>query len=74
MAVHTTADPILREIRDNGNNSVLRRPITRNVHPVVTLHPVTKQKALFVNSSYTQSIVGWDDEESGQYLLVLFQP
>lgn len=67
MAVHTTANPILREIRDNGNNSVLRRPITRNVHPVVTLHPVTKQKALFVNSSYTQSIVGWDDEESGQY-------
>ena len=65
-AIHTTANPIMREIRDNGNLAVLRRPITKSIHPVVTIHPVTKQKALFVNSSYTQSIVGWDDEESGK--------
>ncbi|KIW14816.1 hypothetical protein PV08_07601 [Exophiala spinifera] len=72
MAVHTTANPIMREIRDNGNNSVLRRPITRSIHPVVTIHPVTKQKGLFVNSSYTQSIVGWDEEESDYMLKFLF--
>lgn len=65
-AVHTTANPIMRELRDNGNQAVLRRPITKSIHPVVTVHPVTKQKALFVNSSYTQSIVGWDEEESGE--------
>lgn len=65
-ATHTTANPFMREIRDNGNMAVLRRPITKSVHPVVTVHPVTKQKALFVNSSYTQNIVGWDDEESGK--------
>lgn len=65
-AIHTTANPIMREIRDNGNLAVLRRPITKSTHPVVTVHPVTKQKALFVNSSYTQSIVGWDEEESGR--------
>jgi sulfonate dioxygenase len=65
QAIHTTANPIMREIRDNGNQAVLRRPITKSIHPVVTVHPVTKQKALFVNSSYTQSVVGWDDEESG---------
>ena len=68
-AIHTTTNPIMREIRDNGDLAVLRRPISKSVHPVVTVHPVTKQKALFVNSSYTQSIVGWDDEESGQYHL-----
>jgi sulfonate dioxygenase len=72
MAIHTTANPIMREIRDNGDSSVLRRPITRSIHPVVTVHPVTKQKALFVNSSYTQSIVGWDDEESDHMLKFLF--
>ena len=66
MAVHTTANPVMREIRDNGDQSVLRRGILRNVHPVVTKHPVTGQKALFVNSSYTQSIVGFDDDESGK--------
>ncbi|KAI0174762.1 hypothetical protein BJ166DRAFT_621194 [Pestalotiopsis sp. NC0098] len=71
-AVHTTANPIMRELRDNGNQAVLRRPITKSIHPVVTVHPVTKQKALFVNSSYTQSIVGWDEEESDYMLKFLF--
>ncbi|KAL4875886.1 alpha-ketoglutarate-dependent taurine dioxygenase [Aspergillus karnatakaensis] len=71
-AVHTTANPIAREIRDNGEKAVVRRPITRSVHPVVTVHPVTGEKALFVNSSYTQSIVGWDEEESDYLLKFLF--
>ncbi|KAF2636340.1 taurine catabolism dioxygenase [Massarina eburnea CBS 473.64] len=71
-AIHTTANPIMREIRDNGNLAVLRRPITKSIHPVVTVHPVTGQKALFVNSSYTQSIVGWDEEESDYMLKFLF--
>ncbi|KAM0698674.1 hypothetical protein Q7P36_002141 [Cladosporium allicinum] len=71
-AIHTTTNPIMREIRDNGDLAVLRRPISKSVHPVVTVHPVTKQKALFVNSSYTQSIVGWDDEESDYMLKFLF--
>jgi sulfonate dioxygenase len=67
QAIHTTVNPMLREMRDNGNLAVMRKPITKSVHPVVTVHPVTKEKALFVNSSYTQSIVGWDDEESGTH-------
>jgi sulfonate dioxygenase len=71
-AIHTTANPIARELRDNGDLAVLRRPISKAVHPVVTVHPVTKQKALFVNSSYTQRIVGWDDEESDYMLKFLF--
>ena len=71
-ALHTTANPIAREIRDNGDLAVLRRPITKSVHPVVTVHSVTKQKALFVNSSYTQRIMGWDDEESDSMLEFLY--
>jgi sulfonate dioxygenase len=71
-AVHTTANPIAREIRDNGAAANIRRPITRSIHPVVTVHPVTGEKALFVNSSYTQSIVGWDEEESDYLLKFLF--
>jgi len=72
MAVHTTANAVSREVRDNGDNSVLRRPITRSLHPVVTVHPVTGAKNLFVNSSYTQSIVGYDDDESDNLLKFLF--
>ncbi|KAJ9143863.1 Taurine catabolism dioxygenase TauD/TfdA [Pleurostoma richardsiae] len=71
-AIHTTAKPMEREIRDNGSSAVLRRPISKAVHPVVTVHPVTGQKALFVNSSYTQRIVGWDDDESDCLLGFLF--
>ncbi|KUJ15976.1 TauD-domain-containing protein [Mollisia scopiformis] len=72
MAVHTTQAALSREIRDNGDKSVVRRPVTRSVHPVVIVHPVTGQKALFVNSSYTQSIVGFDDDESDYLLKFLF--
>lgn len=63
---------VSREIRDNGDKTVLRRPVTRTVHPVVTVHPVTGRKNLFVNSSYTQSIVGFDDDESDYLLKFLF--
>jgi sulfonate dioxygenase len=73
MAVHTTANAISREVRDNGDKSTVRRPVTRSVHPVVTLHPVTGEKNLFVNESYTQSIVGFDDDESDMLLKFLFQ-
>lgn len=71
-AVHTMAKPMEREIRDNGANATLKRGITESIHPVVTFHPVTGQKALFVKSSYTQSIVGWDDDESDYLLRFLF--
>lgn len=64
--MHSTQKPISRELRDNGDKSVVRKPVTRVTHPVVTVHPVTGKKSLFVNSSYTESIVGWDDDESGR--------
>lgn len=71
-AVHTTAKPMERELRDFGANATLKRGITKAIHPVITVHPVTGKKALFVNSSYTQSIVGWDDDESDYLLKFLF--
>ena len=63
---------VSREIQDNWDKSVVRRSLTRSVHPVVTVYPVTGQKNLFVNSSYTQSIVGFDDDESDYLLKFLF--
>lgn len=66
-AVHSTGNAVARELRDNGDKSVVRRPVTTAVHPVVTIHPVTGEKALFVNSSYTRNIVGMDDDESGKW-------
>jgi sulfonate dioxygenase len=71
-AVHSTDNQISREISDNKDKSVVRRPVTRSIHLVVTVHPVTGVKNLFVNSSYTRSIVGFDDEESDYLLKFLF--
>ncbi|MEV0599679.1 TauD/TfdA family dioxygenase [Streptomyces sp. NPDC050315] len=42
-------------------------------HPVVRRHPETGRKMLFVNTSFTTRIVGWDREESDRMLRLLFQ-
>lgn len=42
------------------------------VHPVVIRHPATGRKLLYVNSNYTERIVGMKDHESDALLQMLF--
>lgn len=43
------------------------------VHPVVRVHPVTGERALFVNPVFTRYLVGLSDRENEQLLGLLFQ-
>jgi taurine dioxygenase len=59
-AVHSTAKlPFLDQTR-------------RAVHPVVIRDPVTQRRALYVNSNWTERIVGMHDGESDALLSMLF--
>src|SRR4029078_9272396 len=42
------------------------------VHPVVHRHPLTDQRALFVNPQFTTRIVELDEDESSTLLHLLF--
>lgn len=50
---------------------VRREPVS-NVHPIVRVHPVTGEKALFVNEQFTRYIVGFKKEESDAVLKFLY--
>ncbi|KAH9893769.1 TauD-domain-containing protein [Xylariomycetidae sp. FL2044] len=51
---------------------VRREPI-KSHHPIVRIHPVTGQKALFVNPGFTERIIGLKAEESDAILQLLFK-
>ncbi|KAI1873926.1 uncharacterized protein JN550_003195 [Neoarthrinium moseri] len=51
----------------------VRREPVKSDHPIVRVHPVTGQKALFVNPGFTKKIIGLKDEESDAILQLLFK-
>ncbi|KAJ5589133.1 hypothetical protein N7537_011811 [Penicillium hordei] len=52
---------------------ILRREPIETVHPLVRTHPVTGEKALFVNKQFSRHIVGMKREESDMLLNFLYQ-
>ncbi|KAL1858790.1 hypothetical protein VTK73DRAFT_7806 [Phialemonium thermophilum] len=71
-AIHSNNDGVTQELKNNGDKAVMRRRELVQEHPVVIVHPVTREKALYVNPVYTKRIVGFDQEESDCILQFLF--
>ena len=68
-AVHSTN--AVARFYDDGANTFGQGE--SHVHPVVITDPVTQRKAIYVNSNYTERVVGMSPHESESLLRMLFE-
>lgn len=68
--VHSGIEQAQEALQRGGH---VRRESVTHVHPLVRTHPVTKQKALYVQPQFSRSIVGYKKEESDLLLNFLYQ-
>lgn len=68
-AVHSGFEQAENSSKRGG---VVRRAPVSNIHPIVRTHPITGEKALYVNPQFTRKIVGYKKEESDHLLNFLY--
>jgi len=66
---------VLDQVKDLTSMAIAPSPeaYAEQVHPVVSVHPVTGRRALFVNPVYTVRFDGWTKEESQLLLAHLYR-
>jgi len=68
-AVHSGFEQAENSSKRGG---VVRRAPVSNIHPIVRTHPVTGEKALYVNPQFTRKVIGYKKEESDNLLNFLY--
>src|SRR5690606_30323551 len=69
QAVHSAVEQADASLNREG---IVRRAPVAHVHPIVRKHPVTGEKAIYVNPQFTRYIVGLKKEESDLLLNFLY--
>ncbi|MEM7215677.1 MAG: TauD/TfdA family dioxygenase [Pseudomonadota bacterium] len=67
------ADPQIQSMFQDQQPGLQNHEASRVKHPMVIRHPISGKKVLYVNSGFTESIVGWTHAESKALLEYLFQ-
>lgn len=68
--LHTSVDQSSNSI---GQGGIIRRQPVSNIHPLVRIHPVTKEKYLYLNKPFTRKIIELKEEESTAMLEFLYR-
>ncbi|GJN90515.1 hypothetical protein Rhopal_003526-T1 [Rhodotorula paludigena] len=68
---HSGVEQYERAVKAHGIDTIKRQPV-KNVHPLVRRHPVTGEKALYVNPGFSRRIIGLKQEESDAILNLLY--
>ena len=68
LAYAALDDTTKREIEGLQSINWLSRKIAPVTHPVVRLHPLTGERALYVSPGLSRYIVGWDEDKGRQLI------
>jgi sulfonate dioxygenase len=68
----TTITGVEQAQNSSNRGGIVRRDPVTHIHPIVRTHPVTGEKAIFVNPQFTRRIIGYKKEESDFLLNFLY--